>query len=178
MNTDYVTVFGFLQYFMRHPSCPYNFFANVDFELESAGAAYRIIDNTIIPIGSDAESEPIKRAFSDLAATEFHGARQHLSAAAEQLTEGHSSNSIRESIHAVESVVRVLKPDANFARALTKLDKKVEIHGAMKTGFGNLYGFTNDEKESGIRCLTRRWQTSMKWTPYLRLTRARPLFLI
>jgi hypothetical protein len=91
----------------------------------------------------------LQRAFADLASSEFHGARKHLQAAAEYLTAGKPSDSIRESTHAVECVVRVLEPQGDFAKALGKLDAKVAIHGAMKAGFGSLYGFTRDEK--GIR---------------------------
>jgi hypothetical protein len=46
-------------------------------------------------------------------------------------------------------VVRTLEPRGDFAKALSRLDAKVKIHGAMKAGFGNLYGFSSDE--SGIR---------------------------
>jgi hypothetical protein len=44
----------------------------------------------------------------------------------------------------------VLEPEANtLGPALSKLEKSVRIHPALRTGFSNLYGFTNDEK--GIR---------------------------
>jgi hypothetical protein len=49
----------------------------------------------------------------------------------------------------VESVVSVLEPKGDFAKALARLDAKVQIHGALKAGFGNLYGFTSNEQ--GIR---------------------------
>jgi hypothetical protein len=150
MRGDYAQFFGFLQYVMRHPECPRLFSKRVDGALKFAHAAYRVIDRTtIVPVGSDAERKTIERAFTDLASAEFHGARQHLRTAAEQLAVGHVSDSIRESIHAVESAVRVLEQDANFSKALAKLDAKVKINGALKAGFNRLYGFTNDEK--GLR---------------------------
>jgi hypothetical protein len=113
-------------------------------------AAYRVVDgNTIAPVGSEAELEAVKRAFADLAATEFHGARKHLRTAAEELTTGKYSDSLRESIHAVESIVSVLEPKGDFSTALAKLDAKARIHGGLKAGFKSIYGFTSDEK--GIR---------------------------
>jgi hypothetical protein len=109
-----------------------------------------VIDgDTIMPIGSEAERETIECAFADLATTEFHGARKHLSDAAEALTAGKSADSIRESIHAVESVVRALEPKGDFSKALAKLDTKARIHPALRSGFNSIYGFTSDEK--GIR---------------------------
>jgi hypothetical protein len=40
----------------------------------------------------------IERAFADVAAAEFHGARAHLRKASEELTAGRYADSIRESI--------------------------------------------------------------------------------
>jgi hypothetical protein len=58
-------------------------------------AAYRI----------EAERRALDGAFADLAASEFHGARVHLRDAGAALTAGDYTSSVRESIHAVESVV-------------------------------------------------------------------------
>jgi hypothetical protein len=146
----YVQVFGFFQFVIRHRLCPFEFAgAVVERALRFGHAAYRVVDKTIFPIGSEAEGETTRRAFADLAATEFYGARRHLRGAADELTNGNNPGSIRESIHAVESVVRVLEPKGDFAKALAKLNGKVPIHSAMKAGFGSLYGFTSDE--NGIR---------------------------
>jgi len=149
MQGTYDQVLGFLQFVIRHRSCPHRFAEAVGRILAGANMAYRLAGDTIVPFGSEAEAASLQRAFADLASTEFHGARKHLRTAAEYLTEGKASDSIRESIHAVESVVRVLEPKGDFAKALARLDEKVKIHGALKSGFSSLYGFTNDEK--GIR---------------------------
>jgi hypothetical protein len=150
LSGSYVDVFGLLQFILRHQSCPHRLKSRIPHALAVGRAAYRVVDgDTIAPFGSEAELETVKRAFADLAATEFHGARKHLRTAAEELTGGKYAESIRESIHAVESVVRVLEPKGDFAKALAKLDAKAKIHGALKAGFGSLYGFTSDE--SGIR---------------------------
>jgi hypothetical protein len=147
---DYVAIFGWLQWVLRRRDVPRSFSKYINAALEAARAAYRVVDDdTIVPVGSDAERETLERAFVDLAATEFHGTRVHLRKAAEEATAGHYADSVRESIHAVESVVRVLEPDGEFSRALTKLEMKTAIHGAMKSGFKSLYGFTSDE--NGIR---------------------------
>src|SRR4029077_11593980 len=84
------------------------------------------------------------RALADVGTTEFQGARAHLRNAAEELTGGRYADSVRESIHAVESVVIVLEPSGDFSKALAKLESKVKIHGALKRGFSSIYGFTSD----------------------------------
>jgi hypothetical protein len=150
MTKDYVAVFGWLQWVLRRSRID-KFAARIRFALETSRAAYRLLDDdkTIIPVGSDAELTTIKSALVDLSASEFHGARLHLTKAAQQLTDGQIADSIRESIHAVESVARVLEPHGDFSKALARLEAKVKIHGALKNGFSSIYGFTSDEK--GIR---------------------------
>ena len=63
-----------------------------------------------------------------------------------ELTNGNFADSVRESIHSIESVVRVLEPSGDFSKALSKLEQKTDIHAAMKKGFLALYGFSSDEQ--------------------------------
>jgi hypothetical protein len=157
LHDSYTDVFGLLQHILRFSRAqqiayrtPAHFISGISSALNIGHAAYRVLDgDTIVPIGSDAEAETIQHAFVDLAKTEFRGAREHLRKAAEELSAGRAADSIRESIHAVESVVRVLEPDGNFLRALRRLEAKAKIHPALKDGFKSIYGFTSDEK--GIR---------------------------
>ena len=102
-----------------------------------------------MPIGSESELATIERAFADVAAAEFHGARSHLRKASEELTAGHYADSVRESIHAVESVAKLLEPNAELSKALAELEKSASIHGGMKKAFLALYGYTSNEQ--GIR---------------------------
>jgi hypothetical protein len=147
LRGDYVQVFGWLQWvFQFHP---YGFANDIGAALRGGWAAYRVFDRMIVPIGSDAELVTLERAFADLAASEFHGARSHLRNAATELTVGRWAGSVRESIRAVESVARVLEPSGEFSKAMVKLEASVKIHKAMKNGFKDLYGYTSDEK--GIR---------------------------
>lgn len=146
---DYLEIFGWLQHVLR-ANPPYQFEEQIDRALRYGRAAYRVLDKkTIVPVGSDAELDTLKRAFADLAAAEFHGARAHLRNAAELLTTGKWADSTRESIHSVVSVARVLEPSGEFSKAIAKLETSAKIHGAMKRGFAALYGYTSDEK--GIR---------------------------
>jgi hypothetical protein len=148
---DHVAIFGWLQYVLRLNTCPHKLADEIERALRIGRAAYRVLDrDTIVPIGSDAELETLKRAFADLATSEFQGARAHLQNAAEELTAGRYADSIRESIHSVEATARVLEPKAKALNsALDRLESKTKIHNKLKHGFGNLYGYTSDER--GIR---------------------------
>lgn len=146
---DYVKIFGFLQYVLRHERCPIAFAANVNERLEESQAAYRVVEYTIVPVASPEEATMVQKAFVDLAKTELHGARRHLLQAAAKLTGGDAPGSVRESISAVESVARVIAPTGKFSDALGEIGKLAHIHGALKTGFTAIYGYTSDEQ--GIR---------------------------
>jgi hypothetical protein len=148
---DYLEIFGWLEFVLKHPRCPSNFVKNLEGILRYCQAAYRVVDNTVIcPIGSEAEQAVIERAFADLASTQLNGARQHLRNAVARLTGGAYADSVRESIHAVEAVCVTLDPTADvLSKALAKLEQKISIHPAMKKGFTSLYAYTSDE--GGIR---------------------------
>ena len=146
---DYLKILGFIEFVIRDNNCPIRL-ATVGQALQVGRAAYRLQDKSIIPIASEAESVSVERAFKILNSSEFRGAMEHLLKAGEALTAGSWAESVRESIHSVESVVIVMEPNAGtVARALAKLEAKKRIHPALKAGFASLYGFTNDEK--GIR---------------------------
>jgi hypothetical protein len=151
MVGDYIQIFGLTQWMLRHRAQPNRLLQDLNDALYVTRAAYAVFDrDTIIPIGSEAERDTLARAFADIAASEFHGAQAHLRNAGSELTAGSFGPSIRESIHAVEAVARVLEPGAQkLGPALSKLERSVRIHPALGKGFGNLYGFTSDER--GIR---------------------------
>lgn len=60
-------------------------------------------------------------------------------------------NSIKEAISAVEALSKIVtgKPKASLGDALTILEQRGEIHGALKTSFSALYGYASDA--DGIR---------------------------
>jgi hypothetical protein len=150
-NGDYIAIFGWLEFVLKHPACPSNVADHIEGVLRYCRAAYRVIGKKVIcPIASDAEHKTIVKAFADLEANQFNGARAHLRNAASHLTAGDYADSVRESIHAVEAVGKTLDPSADvLSKALKKLEQKISIHPAMKNGFTSLYAYTSDEK--GIR---------------------------
>ena len=60
-------------------------------------------------------------------------------------------NSIKESISAVESICRLITKNSKttLGQALKVVEDKIQIHGALKSAFDKLYGYTSDE--NGIR---------------------------
>ena len=152
-SSPYNEVFDFLTFLLRHGRCPPQFPAIVRSILASGRTAYTVIDDgpTIVPAATVEEGEALHRAFQALEVAGFDGARAHLRKSAEAITSSDFPGSVRESIHAVESVARLLEDDASktLTPALKALRTKVAIHPALEAGFSKIYGYTNDEE--GIR---------------------------
>ena len=96
--------------------------------------------------------EAVQQAIETLRAASMYGASTHLRQAAEHINARQYADSIADSIHAVESVARVIDPGANntLRPALNSLERAGLLkHPALKEAFTKLYGYTNDEQ--GIR---------------------------
>jgi hypothetical protein len=145
----YDQVYGWLDFVIKHDQCPRDFIEKVAAILIECRSAYRIVDGTLWPLGSDEENAAVLNAISAVSNPQFSGARTHLRNAASNLTQGKYPESIRESISAVESVARVLESSGEFSKALAILESKAKLHPALKRGFSALYGYTSDKQ--GIR---------------------------
>jgi hypothetical protein len=147
---SYIEFFGFLQAILKHGDCPANVSRDIGQAFLHGRAAYFILNGgTIVPKSSSEEVITLQKALSDLHDAELGGARTHMRNAAEQLTTGRYADSVRESIHSVESIARLLEPQAELSKALATLEDKAQLHGALKKAFLGLYGYTSDEQ--GIR---------------------------
>ncbi|MBG1230890.1 hypothetical protein [Aestuariivirga litoralis] len=143
---------GFIDFVLQHALCPANFAAQVQSALIEGRMGYRVAaDKQLYPIFSEAEAATVTQALDDLASTPYAGANTHLVSSAQNLFAGDYAGSIRESIHAIESVASILagKSKSGLGAALNILEAKGVIHGALKEGFRALYWWTSDEK--GVR---------------------------
>jgi hypothetical protein len=147
----YVQVLDFTEFLLRHPKFPAKLRTGIVRALVVSRSAYRVVDkDTITAITGGEEAQAISAALAATADEEFVGVRAHLKNATQELRNGRFPESVRESIHAVEAVVQVLEPEAaGFAAALSRLETRLKLHGALKSGFASLYGFTSNAK--GIR---------------------------
>lgn len=149
-STDYVEVFGFIQFLIRQPDCPLQLGKAISIALIRSKAAYRVTEKTVFPISSEEEADAISRAMTIAASFNAKGPSAHLTNAATELTNGNWAASIRESIHSVEAAAKVLEPTAStLGPALAKLEISISLNPALKKAFSTLYGFSSDEK--GVR---------------------------
>ena len=123
--------------------------------LERESCGYRVVAGQLAPITNEMELAEISAAAATPDKDPFTGAREHLATAlrfyADRDTPDYR-NSVKESISAVESVLKVLtgKPGIDLGPALSELEKKgVGLHGGLRKGVAAIYGYTSDE--GGIR---------------------------
>lgn len=104
-----------------------------------------------IPRSNQAQGEATRKAMETISEGGMAGAETHLRQAAEHINAQRFADSVRDSIHAVESVARQIDPKSKtLGPALNALEKAGLInHSALKGAFSKLYGYTSDEQ--GIR---------------------------
>lgn len=115
-------------------------------------SAYRLVSSRVIEITSSAEIEEIESAIDTT--DSLKSVNQHLATALNFLADRKAPdyrNSIKESISAVESYCKIVTSDssATLGKALNEIEKSFNLHGALKSAFSALYGYTSDT--GGIR---------------------------
>lgn len=153
-TNDFNKVFDLLQFIMRQPGCPREFIESMKRVFKRFKLAYIIDDgppSTILPAVTREEGKALLESLQILRKAGLSGGESHLRKASSCINQGNWAESIKESIHAVESVARNIAPGAKSLKsALNELEKKHgELHHAQKESFIKLYGYTSDEQ--GIR---------------------------
>ena len=146
-------VFDLFQMIMRHRNCPTNFIDVIAAVFRQCRLAYVVATEqpvTILPAVTEQEGEVLMSAIKEFRGVGLHGAGAQLKKAGELVNSGDWAGAVRESINTVESIARLLAPNANtLAPALAELEKSGRLHPALRGAFDKLYGYTSDEE--GIR---------------------------
>ena len=147
-------VFDLVQFVLRRCACPTEFAAAMKHVFTRCRLAYTIDEGkppTIVPAVTPEEGDAVVGALRTLRESGLDGAASHLRSASEFINARDWAGSVRESIHAVESVARQLDPAASrsLRPALASLKKQGALHPALEDAFNKLYGYTSDEQ--GIR---------------------------
>lgn len=120
-------------------------------EFERHCYAYRIINLRVVEITSEIEIDAIETAFFDI----NDSVKTHLSnaiTALAQRPDGDYTNSIKESISAVEALCRELTGELTLGKAIKAFEKKgiISLPEVMKDGLEKMYAYTN-QPSTGIR---------------------------
>ncbi len=148
------SVFDLIQFVLRHSECPPAFIAQMKRIFEMCRLAYTIDENdppTIVPAVTAEEGIAVIESLQTLRQGGLVSSATHLRKASECINQNDWAGSIRESIHAVESVARQIAPDKTdtLTQALGSINKRTPLHSELKKGLQALYWFTSDEQ--GVR---------------------------
>lgn len=156
LQQNYDRVLTLVEFILCHIRCPQQLQKDLENAFKEVPLAYEIQTTdglpTIVPRPSEESGAATQQAIETIEQSGPAGAKTHLHDAVKAINEQRYADAVRESIHAVESVARTIAPDASntLGPALTSLEKAgVLNHGALKSAFSTLYGYTSDEK--GIR---------------------------
>ena len=148
LKPPFHAVFDSLEFLLQHPKVSDGLRDDLGRAFEQGRSAYRIRGGEIIAVGSPETAAAVLSAI-DQATDAAPAAASHLRRSGNLLSKGDWAGSVRESIHAVESVVRLLTDTGKLSDALDVLTRRGQLHGALRTGFAALYGYTSDEE--GVR---------------------------
>jgi len=143
-------VYDFLEFVLNHLDNK-ELVGAINDVLQRELSAYRFVGGVFTDITDEEEISALELALAD---TDFPGVRSHLRRALELLSDRENPdyrNSIKESISAVESLSRSItgSDKATLGDALKVLERRGQLHPALKEGFVKLYGYTSDEQ--GVR---------------------------
>jgi hypothetical protein len=133
---------------------------NSDFEkvvnifLKQELSAYSFINHKLVQITSAEEINEIQDILDRTESSALSNVRSHFVSSLDKLSDRINPdyrNSIKESISAVEAIVRIISGDkkAELGKALKIIEDRVGLHKSLKNGFSAIYGYTSDD--DGIR---------------------------
>jgi hypothetical protein len=121
--------------------------------LASELSGYRFVADKLAPVSSEQERRSVEQAIARTADA-YSPTSEHLKQAVTLLARKPNPdyrNSIKESISAVEAICALITgdPGATLGQALKVMDAQAPLHGALRSAFDKLYGYTSDAE--GIR---------------------------
>lgn len=124
---------------------------NKRFEVFLVG--YRFIDQMVTPIDSTVAAESVATASRAAADVALGGARHSLDRATELLSDRQDPdylNSVKESISAVEAVVKKVTGEQTLGQGLKRLESAgLTLHPSLRKSWLAMYGWSSDEP--GVR---------------------------
>lgn len=150
---DWYGIYDFIEYIAEiypHESINGRFRKACNVVLEREVSAYRFVDKKIARIVSNEEISAVEDALR----IKISPVGEHVNRALELLADRRNPdyrNSIKESVSAVEALVREVTGSAkgSLGDLLKEIERRNQLHPALKAAFSSLYGYTSDA--DGIR---------------------------
>jgi hypothetical protein len=122
--------------------------------LERERSGFRFVAGVLSPLTNEVEATAVSSAIEISDMKGLKGVYDHLSSAVRCFSsrpEPDYRNTIKEAVSAVESAAKLItgKDSGGLKDALREVETHILIHGSLKQGILNLYGYASDE--DGIR---------------------------
>lgn len=146
----FARLFDLVEFFAGHEHCSAELKRDIAEVFVKSRSAYRLVDGLVLAVGTEAQAHSFQEALAETEAVEANSARRHLVLSARELRDGNWASSVRESIHSVEAIAKLLAPESpTLGAALKSIEQKGHLHGSLKAAFLKLYGYSSDE--AGVR---------------------------
>lgn len=148
-------VYDLMQFLINKPYVMRDYVTHLNLLLEREFSGYRVIGGIIAPISNDLEITSVNDALKIAKKfTALNGVNAHLSNALALMSDRNSpdySNSIKESVSAVETAAKFITGESTLGNALNRIEHTgISINNQLKESFNKIYNYTND-KNVGIR---------------------------
>lgn len=152
MQSNWLNAYNFMQYLLNHQSFPPVLKGQLAAVLVKTNAAYRVVENEIVPFSSEEEHSQLLVAMRSAKAANAHGVKAHLQKAGVALSNSDWAGAVLNSISAVEGATKFASGEdsKDLSAALNELKRQGKIaHPALIEGLKRIYGYSSDEK--GVR---------------------------
>ncbi len=150
-NNKFFGIFDLIEFLCNQDNCSDQLKRELSRSFVESRSAYRMVDlKTIVAVGNEELANTYLGALDQTSIHEAKGGRVHLINAGKLIKDGNYSDSVRESIEAVEAVAKKLVPKSStLGDALKTLSKRHSWNAQLRVAIQKLYAYTNAEK--GIR---------------------------
>ena len=145
-------LFDLLELIMKHNLCPIDFVHNLQQIFIKTQLAYSIVETEnfppiIVPISNSCDREILIEALNTADENGFDTVHLHLANSINKIKQEDWNGSVRESVSALESVVKILaeRESTSFSNTL----KSLMLHKALEQGIVKLYGYASNKP--GVR---------------------------
>ena len=150
LNSKWYEPFHFFEWFYQHTAGKFfqaqSCFEYINSVLERHNSGYRFQDGKFLPLSNTTELKTIAELQTNASRKGFGGIQHHLDLAIRNLTKQPKPDyggSMRESIHMVGTVARLITKANTLGPALDKLNNFTPIPQVLLDGYHKLYGYTN-----------------------------------
>ena len=143
-SADWEQFYGFLGYVLRADGCPVSLKKEMGEILERHLAAYRVIEDTLVPVASVADADAFKKNLATLREADEESVVQHFKEAAMELGQGKYNKSVHSSAMGLEKAVQNKNENESVKSGVDRLRREGKIHPALAESIKKVYAFAGD----------------------------------